>query len=153
MAARKGVARLASLYGMTERVRSVELRVAAGAVEAVACSVAIAATVRERQITEARTAMANGRREEWQVAETTRGVVEAGIVRLAKLRVEREAVLEDAVQRHRISRLNMEQMDRVVDRARAQETLQESRRSQAESDDRFASRRAWKRTQPGGDCE
>jgi hypothetical protein len=143
MAARKGVARLASLYGMMERMRSLELRVAAGAVDDVVCSAAIAATVRESQIAEARAAMASGRREDWQVAETTRGVIEARMVRLAALRAEREAALERAVAEHQVSRLNMEQMDRVVGRARAQMSAEEDRRVQAESDDRFASRRAW----------
>lgn len=147
MAAQKGVVRLASLYGMMERLRSVELRAAAGAVEDVACSAAIAADVREGQIMDARTAMATGSREEWQVAETTRGVVEARIERLEKLRAERAAAFEDAAHRHRISRVKMEQMDRVVDRSRAREAVQQGRRSQAESDDRFASRRAWMKVQ------
>jgi hypothetical protein len=147
MAAKKGVARLASLYGMMEQMRSVELRTAASAVEDVVCSAAIAATVRESQITEARTAMATGHREDWQVAETARSVVEARIVRLATIRAERESAMEEAALRHRVSRLAMEQMDRVVDRARLQEAMQEGRRSQAESDDRFASRRAWMQRQ------
>ena len=84
MAARKGVARLASLYGMMERMRSLELRVAAGAVDDVVCLAAIAATVRENQIADARAAMASGRREDWQVAQTTRGVIEARMVRIAE---------------------------------------------------------------------
>ncbi len=153
MAAQKGVARLASLYGMIERMRSVELRAAAGEVEDVACSAAIAATVRESQIADARAAIATGCREDWQVAETTRGVVEARIVRLATMRAEREAALAKAAQRHRMSRLTMEQMDSVVDRARMQEAIQEDRRSQAESDDRFASRRAWTRSRVAEDLE
>jgi hypothetical protein len=153
MAAQKSVARLALLYGMMERMRSVELRVAAGAVEDVACSAAIARKVRENQIAEGRAAMANGRREAWQVAETTRGVNEARIVRLAMLRAEREIILEQAVQVHRASRLNMEQMDRVVDRARTQAEMENGRRLQAESDDRFASRRAWLQTRQVDDSE
>ena len=153
MATQKGVVRLASLYTMMERMRSVELRVAAGAVEDVAYSAAIAATARESQIADARAAMSTGRREEWQVAETTRAVVEARIVRLAKLQAEREIILADAALRHRMSRLNMEQMDRVVDRNRTQAGRREERRLQAESDDRFASRRAWMNTKQADDSE
>ena len=153
MATQKGVVRLASLYTMMERMRSVELRVAAGAMEDVAYSAAIAATARESQIADARAAMSTGRREEWQVAETTRAVVEARIVRLAKLQAEREIILADAALRHRMSRLNMEQMDRIVDRTRSQEGVLEDRRLQAESDDRFASRRAWMRTKLAADSE
>lgn len=153
MAAQKGIVRLAAVYGMMERMRSAELRLAADAVEDVACSAAIAATVRASQITDARTAMASGRRDDWQVAETTRGVVEARIVRLAKVRAEREVALADSAQRHRMSRLNMEQMDRVVDRNRTQAGRREERRLQAESDDRFASRRAWMNTKQADDSE
>lgn len=153
MATQKGVVRLASLYTMMERMRSVELRVAAGAVEDVAYSAAIAATARESQIADARAAMSTGRREEWQVAETTRAVVEARIVRLAKLQAEREIILADAALRHRMSRLNMEQMDRIVDRTRSQEGVLEDRRLQAESDDRFASRLAWMKTKHADDSE
>jgi len=153
MAAQKSFARLATLYAMMERMRSVELRVAAGAVEDVVCSAAIAATVRENQIADGRVAMASGRRDEWQVAQTARAVVEARMVRLATLRAEREIALEKAVQMHRASRLKMEQMDRVVDRTRTHLSLEESRRSQAESDDRFASRRAWLQMQPVDDSE
>ena len=143
MAAQKGIARLATLYGTIERMRSLELLVAAEAVDDVACSAAIAATVRRGQVADARAAMASGRREEWQVAETTRSVVEARIMRLNALRKERETTLAEASERHRISRMNMEQMDRAAERKRTLDAMQEDRSSQAESDDRFASRRAW----------
>jgi hypothetical protein len=146
MAARKGVARLASLYGMMERMRSVELRVAAVAVADVVCSAAVAATLRESQIADARAAMATGCREEWQVAETTRGVIETRMVRLAALRVECQDALDEAVAVHRVSRMNMEQMNRVLERSRAELMGDESRRAQAESDDRFAARLAWERS-------
>ncbi len=143
MAARKGVARLAELYAMVEQMRSMELRAAANAVEDIACALAIAATVRGSQIADARAALAGGQREEWQVAETARGVVEAQIARLATLRVQREATLDEAVAAHRASRLEMQQMERIVERRRAVLLVEEDRRAQVESDDRFASRRAW----------
>jgi len=145
MAAHKGVARLASLYATLERMRSVELRAAATAVEDVACAAAIAATVRGSQIENARAAMATGRRDEWQVAETMRSVLEVRMKRLAVLRAEREADLDAAVAAHRASRLEMEQMERVVERRQAMTRLEDGRRAQAESDDRFASRRSWER--------
>lgn len=146
MAARKGIDRLASLYGMMEQIRSVELRAATIAVEDAACSTTIALTLRESQIASAREAMATGRREEWQISETARVAVEARIDQLAKTRTDRENARAEAHQIHRQSRLDMEQMERVVAQARVQVAIEVTRRTQAESDDRFASRRAWSRT-------
>jgi hypothetical protein len=109
------------------------------------CAASIAKVVRESQVADARAAMATGQREAWQVAETTRGVVEARMARLARVRIEREAALDEAVSTHRASRLDMEQMESVVERRRAMAMLEAGRRAQMESDDRFASRRAWER--------
>ena len=153
MAAKMGVDRMAAVYGMLEQMRSVELRAATIAVEDVACSAAIAATLRESQIAGAREAMATGCREEWQISETARGVIEARMDRLARVRAEREAALIQAQRVHRESRLSMEQIQRVVDQARLQLSMEETRRTQAESDDRFASRRAWSRAQRVLDSE
>ena len=143
MAAQKSVARLATLYGMIERMRSVELSIAAGAVQDAACAAAIASTTRAGHIDNGRSAMATGQREEWQVAETSRGVVETRIVRLATVRKECEGTLLDAEVRHHASRMDMERMHRVVEVARTRAAMREDRRAQSESDDRFASRRAW----------
>ena len=147
MAVQRGLGRLATLYAMMERMRSMEVQVALGAVEDVMCSAAIAATIRAGQIEDARDALATGRREAWQVAETTRGVLDRRIDRLQTERAECEAALAEASRVHRASRLDMEQMQRMVDRTRTQTMLEESRRVQGESDDRFASRSAWMEVQ------
>jgi len=145
MATRGGLRRLATLYGMVEQMRSLELRVAAGAVDDVVCASAIEALVHRGQVDGGRAAMAAGDREEWSVAETTREVVEARIERLAKLRVVREVKLDEARDAHKTSRLKVEQMERVVERARAEAALVEDRKTQAVADDRFAARGAWTR--------
>ena len=153
MAAHKGVARLASLAVTMERMRSLEVQVARGAVDDVMCSAAIAATIRESQLSDGRDALATGRREAWQVAETTRGVMDRRIERLQQLRAEREAILAEATRVHRVSRLEMDQMERMVEKSRAQAGMEETRRTQAAADDRFASRSAWMETQREQDAE
>ena len=143
MARRKGLTRLASLYGMVEQMRSLELRVAASAVDDVVLVASIEAAIRQSKIFGARAALAAGDREEWQMAETTREGVEARIERLANLRVERETRREEAALAHSTSRVEMEQLDRVVEQQRDRLALEEARRAQAESDDRYAARLAW----------
>lgn len=135
--------RLASLYATLERIRSAELRVAESEVDDAAFSAAIAGAASENQRDTSRQALASGEREEWQIAETARSAIEMRIVRLARLRIECEATRDAAVMRHRLSRLQVEQMDSVAERRQAREALEETRQQQAESDDRFAARRAW----------
>jgi len=153
MAAHKGLARLASLYAMMERVRSVAVQVASSAVDDAMCAEAIAATIRKSQIADGRDALATGCREAWQVAETTRGVMDRRIEGLQQLRAAREADLAEASRAHRASRLEMEQMERVVEKARAQAGIEEGRRMQSAADDRFASRTIWMETRQVPDAE
>ena len=145
MAATKSLARIAKVYGLVERMRSLELRMAADAVSEVEFAAAVAAATRYNQVAGARAALVAGNREEWSVAEVTLRVEEIRMQRLAELRVKREAKLAEAVSLHRESRLEMEQMERVVELKRAAAAIEEGRRTQAMADDRFASRSAWKR--------
>jgi len=145
MAATKSLARIAKVYGLVERMRSLELRMAADAVSEVEFAAAVAAATRYNQVAGARAALVAGNREEWSVAEVTLRVEEIRMQRLAELRVKREAKLAEAVSLHRESRLEMEQMERVVELKRAAAAIEEGRRTQAMADDRFASRGAWKR--------
>lgn len=143
MALHRGLERIASLYRMMERIHAIEVQNANGAVEDLLCAVAIATTMRASQIEDARDALATGWREGWQVAETTRGVIDRRMDQLHQIRAEREAELAEASRVHNESRLEMEQMERVVEKTRALAAVVESRRVQADSDDRFASRSAW----------
>ena len=61
------------------------------------------------------------------------------------MRVEREGAREQARVAYQESRLEMEQMESVVERARGREELEAGRRRQAEMDDRYLARRAWVR--------
>ena len=153
MADSKALARLAALYAMMERMRSVEVQVANVAVENVTCSAAIAAAVRASQVSHGREALETGRREAWQVAETTRAALEGRIERLQRVRVECEAALAEAESAHRTTRLDLEQVESILDKTRTQLASRESRRTQAAADDRFASRSAWLQAQRLQDSE
>lgn len=143
MPVKRGLERVASLYAIMERMRSIEVQAAHGAVKDVLCSSAIAAAIRASQIEDGRDALATGRRDAWQVAETTCGVIDRRMERLQQVRTEREAALAEASTIHRASRLEMEQMERMVEKIRAQALVNRSRRAQGDADDRFASRSAW----------
>lgn len=145
MAVKSSAVRLATLYATIERMRSVELRMAESAVDEALCAAAIAAAVRESQQGNLRDALASGLREEWRIAETAGAANDIRIARLAALRATQETARDEAVMRHRLSRVELEQMDSVVERRRKGETTQQARKEQASSDDRFASRRAWER--------
>jgi len=142
----KRLARIAKVYGLVERMHSLELRMASDAVNDVACAAAVAAATSYQQTVSARAALVSGNREEWSVAEVTRSVEEIRMQRLAELKVQREEKLMEATQTHRASRMQMEQMERVVERKRAIAAIDEGRRTQAMADDRFASRAAWMRS-------
>jgi hypothetical protein len=143
MRPRGGIARLAGLYGMVERMRSLELRAAAGNLDEVASAQTMQAAVHRSEVSGSRAAFASGDREQWKVAETARALLEIRMARLNKLRAEREVKLDQAAQAYNRSRVRMEQMDRVVERERERLACEAARRAQAEADDRFASRRAW----------
>jgi hypothetical protein len=63
--------------------------------------------------------------------------------RLEQIRLEREELNEAAREQYVASRLKREQMKRVCDDIAARMEIEEGRRSQAASDDRFLARRRW----------
>ena len=86
MRRRSGVARLAGLYAMVEQLRSLELRVAVGVVDEIACAQSMQAAVHQSEVSGSRAALASGDRASWQVAETARRAIEMRMNRLNKLR-------------------------------------------------------------------
>jgi hypothetical protein len=137
------------VYDLVERMHSLELRVASDAVQEVEFAAAVAAATSYRQAAAAREALVSGNREEWSVAEVTRGVEEIRMQRLAELRLRRERQHAEAVETHRASKRRTEQMERVVERKRASAAIDDGRRDQAAADDRFASRSAWAQSASG----
>jgi hypothetical protein len=140
-----GAARLARLYRKVEQMRSVERRVAAMHLDDVEVAASMARSAWERELGGGRAALARGDREGWTVAELAGLRLTANLERLAQLRVKREVVLLEAAERHDESRLKMEQVEKLVERRRAEAALEAGRREQAGADDRFGSRLAWVR--------
>jgi hypothetical protein len=56
---------------------------------------------------------------------------------------ERRVALEAAVEAHLASRVEARQVEGLLERVRVREKREAERRAQAESDDRFLSRRSW----------
>ena len=141
----QGMKRLGQVYAMVERMRSADRRVAAAELDDAVYAAAIAVALHEAQRSEGRTALGEGDRAAWTIAETARQMMEMRIVRLGSVREELETALAAAAEVHRESRFRLEQMDRLVERAVALRGVDEGRREQAAADDRFGSRLAWGR--------
>ncbi len=135
--------KLSILYGQVEQIRSAQLRIASSAVDEVAQATAYEVSVRQRQSAHAHNALMSGDRESWSLSAVQAAVATARQLRLESLRIAREDAQEQAAVAYRNSRQRLEQMNAVIDKASTRASLEETRRSQAASDDRFLSRRAW----------
>ena len=62
---------------------------------------------------------------------------------LERIRAEREELRVSAQEQYAVSRVKSEQMRRVVDSVEARVAIEEGRRTQAATDDRYLSRRLW----------
>jgi hypothetical protein len=122
-----------------------QVKAAAAAVFEVERAVEEIALRREQGVSAGRLGLAHGSRLEALAAEKSAINDEARAELLVKVGTERRGLLEAAVERHRESRMEAKQVDGLVERARAAEDAERERRAQAESDDRFLSRREWLR--------
>ena len=135
--------RLATLYGVVERMDSVELqRTAAAVLEAEQAIDVQRAVVRSAGF-DGRGALTAGDRMGWSFAERQRQIAGWKRERLEGIRVEREELSDAAREQYAASRLRSEQMKGVVDRVEARVAMEDGRRVQAAADDRFLSRRSW----------
>ncbi len=141
--------RLAAVYSMVERLRSVEARVAAGILadadgrcrsEQLACAT---------EVERGRTALSCGDSAGWLIAEAERRATDTRLDRLLVHRAQCAADYQIAHEEYQSSRLQAEQVSRVVERTREMHEREEERRVQAESDDRYAGRLCWERNQRG----
>ncbi len=139
-----GLKRLAAVYGLVERMRSGELRLAAAAVAEVERASQAEMALRDAERMAARRALAAGDGVEWAVAGTSVDFAEERIGRLAELKAQREDDWRAAVTAHAESRVAKEQMESVMARARKAKMDKDARQGQAASDDRFGGQ-AWSR--------
>lgn len=139
--------RLARVYSVVERMRSVELRAAAAAVAEVtrAASFESAMTIEQRVL--GHLALSAADRVEWSLAQAQQQAGEVRSARLNAMVPDLNGVHEEAQAAYRASRLQSEQMARAHARLMASLQAEADRRAQSVADDRFLSRRAWMRTQ------
>jgi len=137
---------MAALYGVVERMHSVELQRATGVVlEAEQAIDAQRAIVRTAGF-DGREALMQGDRMGYALAETKQEVAAWRGERLEEIRVKREELRGVVRERYAASRLKNEQMNRVVEGVAERVKTEEGRRFQATTDDRFLSRKLWMQT-------
>lgn len=88
-------------------------------------------------------ALATGDRASWMMSETQQETSVWRRQRLEEVRQEREQLSDKASQQFMESRLKRQQMEHLFDEVAAQAEIEEERRMQAVSDDRFLARRRW----------
>ncbi len=132
----RGLQRLADLYGMVERMHSVDLRVASDSVTESVQALDRRRRVESEQLERGRSALEDGDREEWTMAESQAELAQAQAERVDRLRQAREILRESALDAYRASRLRMEQMQQLVRSVRDREATVARRRFQAALDDR-----------------
>jgi hypothetical protein len=131
------------LYGLIETMHTVELREAAARLQEAEEAIAVeSGLVREARV-EAWSALAEGDREGWAVADAQLHCSGHRQENLQGLRQERQAATEEARSVFLASRMQHEQMKAVVDAATERQRAEEERRSQSAADDRFLSRLRW----------
>src|ERR1700761_7574583 len=135
--------RLATLYAAVEEMHASELQRVTAAVRE-----AEHAIEREQQVAyssriEGRTSLVAGDRTNWMMAESEQETATWRRRALELIRLKREELNTAAMEQYVASRLKKEQMKRVCEDIASRQEIEEGRRVQAGSDDRFVSRRRW----------
>jgi hypothetical protein len=135
--------RLVTLYAAVEEMHSTELQRKAAAVREAQQAIGIEQEVARSARNDGRAALLVGDQVSWVMAESQKETAGWRRQRLEQIRLEREELNEAAREQYVASRLKREQMKRVCDDIAARMEIEEGRRSQAASDDRFLARRRW----------
>jgi hypothetical protein len=135
--------RLVTLYAAVEEMHSTELQRMASAVREAQQAIGIEQEVVRSARMDGRGALLAEDRVGWMMAETQQETAAWRRRRLEQIRLEREALSEAAREQYVASRLKREQIKRVFDDIALRMEIEEGRRSQAASDDRFLARRRW----------
>lgn len=128
-------------------MKAVQLKMAATALAEVDAVLVGRSAQRLEDRTAARDGLARGSRLETWMAEHNSNTDQARVELRKRLAEERRAALLAATEAHRESRMEARRINGLMVRIRLAEELERQRRSQAESDDRFLSRREWLRIQ------
>jgi len=135
--------RLVTLYAAVEKMHSTELQRMASAVREAQQAIGIEQEVARSARISGRGALLAGDRVSWMMAETQQESAAWRRRRLEQIRLEREELNEAAREQYVASRLKREQIKRVFDDIAVRMEIEEGRRLQAASDDRFLARRRW----------
>ena len=135
--------RIASLYAAVEEMHSAELKRMTAAVRETQQAIGAVQEVAQAARADGRTALLEGDRPCWMMSETHQETAAWRRRGLERIRVEREKLNDAALEQYVASRLKREQIKRVFEDIAARMEIEEGRRIQAASDDRFLARRRW----------
>jgi hypothetical protein len=135
--------RLVTLYAAVEEMHSTELQRKVAAVREAQQAIGIEQEVARSARIDGRGALLEGDRVSWMMAQSQQETAGWRRGRLEQIRLEREELSEAAREQYVASRLKREQIKRVFDDINALMEIEEGRRLQAASDDRFLARRRW----------
>jgi hypothetical protein len=138
--------RLVTLYGVVEEMHSLELQQRTAAVWEAQQAIKVQQQVTRSSRFDGRDALMADDRMGWEIAETQRESAGWKRRRLEQMRLEREVLSDAAREQYLASRIKSEQMKRLAEGVAARAEIEEGRRVQAASDDRFLARRRWSDT-------
>ena len=141
--------RLMTLYGVVEEMHSLELQQRTAAVQEAQQAIEVQQQVARSARFGGRDALMADDRMGWEIAETQRESAGWKQRRLEQMRLEREVLSDAAREQYLASRIKSEQMKRLAEGVAARAEIEEGRRVQAASDDRFLARRRWSDTRNG----
>jgi hypothetical protein len=132
------------LYAAVEEMHSIELQRKTAAVRETQQAIGVEQEVVRSARVDGRGALLAGDGVGRMMAETQQETAAWRRQRLEQIRLEREELNDAAREQYVASRLRKEQIKRVFDDIAARMEIEEGRRMQAASDDRFLARRRWK---------
>jgi hypothetical protein len=139
----KALQRLVSLYAAVEEMHSTELQRMTAAVREAQQAIGVVQEVVRSARVDGRGALLAGDSVGRMMAETQQETAAWRREGLERIRLEREELNDAAREQYVASRLKREQIKRVFDDIAARVEIEEGRRMQAASDDRFLARRRW----------
>jgi hypothetical protein len=139
----KALQRLVSLYAAVEEMHSTELQRMTAAVREAQQAIGVVQEVVRSARVDGRGALLAGDSVGRMMAETQQETAVWRREGLERIRLEREELNDAAREQYVASRLKREQIKRVFDDIAARVEIEEGRRMQAASDDRFLARRRW----------
>jgi hypothetical protein len=139
----KALQRLVTLYAAVEEMHSTELQRMTAAVREAQQAIGVEQEVVRSARVDGRGALLAGDSVGRMMAETQQETAVWRREGLERIRLEREELNDAAREQYVASRLKREQIKRVFDDIAARTEIEEGRRMQAASDDRFLARRRW----------